>query len=1183
MPPDPPTAEPRRNIRIGKYEVLAHVATGGMGAVYKARDTETQREVAIKVLTGEMAAKPAMVERFRREARHAASLNHENIIRVYDFGESQGTLFLVMEFIEGIDLQEYIHSEGQLEPEESRQIMIQAARALNHAYQAGIVHRDIKPANFLLTRKHGRLVVKLADLGLAREASSDECRVTRAGTTVGTVDYMAPEQARDSGAADIRSDLYALGCTWFHMLAGEPPFPEGGLAERICKHMMDDPPDIREFNPQVSDDLAAILDRLLAKKPEDRFQTPAELVIALQELLPVTRSAPSSKRPSDTVVDADSSSTRSLPAPRPPATKITRRKSTSGSRAAARKDKNEPTFPWALVAGGAGLLGIILIVVLILLLGRGRTRPDILADVTPERAPSVAANSVVPTPAIKPELPTFPSTPLRPNPPAPKNDRLPALYKPARPIDLAALRAEVDRPWNDDRPAPPNIPVLRVARIPDGAGPCYPSLAEACAAAPPGQALVLEIHDNGPLFDPGLSLTGRDLIIRPGPGFRPLIVWDLARVCEEKGGPGGKTALPPLLTFLELKQGRLTLLGMDLVLQSPPGLASRLEVLQITGGSLDAAGCTFSLAGRQDAGIPLVRLLAGAAPSRCRLRQCYARGSSLVGLDLDASGTEVLLENCLLVGGPPPLLRLHAQHHPPGRLRLVRSTLIGSGDLLQIDSASKIPALEVWAWDALLTRCGEAAGGALLRLPVGATVAALKWQAVNSLYAGWGQLLGGSDMLIPGSDAQAWQRLWLRTEGDGAVREAWPPPPLRHAEDASVSSFRTQDSPVFFAATAAPQEPLGCPLSRLPAARDNWMALTVDRFVTPPLEPPGDPQAPSIPAPGDGRYHGESLDLTKTPLDLGLHLQQQQLAHSLGPCVVLQVRGTGEQPFTPVRLRKGTSLVLHVEPPAADAKPLTFILPPGQRTPSEALIEMEEGGLEVTGAEIRLPDSRFGSTVPSWLFKVAGGDLRLFRCRLFGPPVPPLRYRGLLCLQGSGQTGLDLARGCALNECVLTTSQAGIALQGVGARLLVYNSVIVAGQDALHLDLGASCKDRANVQCQLQRSTLAAGQALVYLHDLASASPPQEPVVIQSQDCAFLNPFITKNARPGLLHCEGRALGRGLLLWQSDGDLFDSRWHHGGLDGRRAGAAREAGFLAAAVGWYGSAPAGAGRGVAADV
>jgi len=278
MSSDPSPKRPRRAVRVGKYEVVAHIATGGMGAVYKAIDSVLKREVALKVLPPDMASKPNALERFRREARNAARLRHENIVTIYEFDQSGTTFYLAMEFIEGIDLQEYIERKGRLDPEEARIITIQAARALEHAHAQGVVHRDIKPSNFLVTRKGDKLVVKMSDFGLARETSDEEARVTREGHTVGTVDYMSPEQARDCGSADIRSDIYSLGCSLFHMLTGRPPFPEGSIPERLFKHAQAEPPDLRQLNPRVSEAFCAVVRRMLLKEADDRYQTPGALL-----------------------------------------------------------------------------------------------------------------------------------------------------------------------------------------------------------------------------------------------------------------------------------------------------------------------------------------------------------------------------------------------------------------------------------------------------------------------------------------------------------------------------------------------------------------------------------------------------------------------------------------------------------------------------------------------------------------------------------------------------------------------------------------------------------------------------------------------------------------------------------------------------------------------------------------
>jgi serine/threonine protein kinase len=282
MASETPAKGARHAIRIGKYEILTHIATGGMGAVYKALDVDLGREVALKVLPPEIAARPDMLERFRREAHHAAQLRYKHIVSVYDFGEANGTFFLALEFVDGIDLLEYIRRKGPLHPKEARSILIQAAKALLHAHRHGIVHRDVKPSNFLITQRKGRPFVRLTDLGLARGINDNDFRVTVTGVTVGTVDYMSPEQARDSRAADSRSDIYSLGCTLYHMLTGRPPFAEGSLTERLYKHIQAEPPDVRPFNPQVTESLTAILRRMLAKDPADRYQTPHDL---LQDLL----------------------------------------------------------------------------------------------------------------------------------------------------------------------------------------------------------------------------------------------------------------------------------------------------------------------------------------------------------------------------------------------------------------------------------------------------------------------------------------------------------------------------------------------------------------------------------------------------------------------------------------------------------------------------------------------------------------------------------------------------------------------------------------------------------------------------------------------------------------------------------------------------------------------------------
>jgi len=266
---------------IGKYQIEKKIGSGGMGIVYLAQDTQLKRSVALKVMSPDKAKNPILVKRFRAEAQAAAQLRHENIVAVYDSGEFDGYLFIAMEYVDGDDLFEIGRRRGVTPVKRSVEIIKQIASGLQHAFERGIVHRDIKPSN-LLIRRDG--VVKLADLGLARSIDDTiETNITRAGTTVGTVDYMSPEQGRNSKSADVRSDIYSLGCTWYHMLTGEPPYPEGSLTNKLQAHAFKPIPDAREKNSRVPEGLVAVLQRMMAKSPEDRYQSPLELLNDLDQ------------------------------------------------------------------------------------------------------------------------------------------------------------------------------------------------------------------------------------------------------------------------------------------------------------------------------------------------------------------------------------------------------------------------------------------------------------------------------------------------------------------------------------------------------------------------------------------------------------------------------------------------------------------------------------------------------------------------------------------------------------------------------------------------------------------------------------------------------------------------------------------------------------------------------------
>lgn len=311
-----PRNNKRRYAPVGDYEILAHIATGGMGVVYQAKHTKTAQIVALKVLSPNLASNATLLERFRREAHRGVRLRHENLVTMYEFNSTNGIHYLALEFVDGPDLHDYVAEKGPLGTPEATKLLIHAARVLQYLHAHQLVHRDIKPSNFLIARGDDQQLMKLTDLGLSRELHDEEFRVTKTDHTVGTIDYMAPEQARSSRLADIRSDIYSLGCTAYHMLTGRPPFPDGGLMERLCKHAESAPMDVRQLNSQVTPALAAVVHKMLAKKPCDRQQTPTQLLEELEQIL-APRETPSSARRKAPRIKANESPSQSFSAPSP--------------------------------------------------------------------------------------------------------------------------------------------------------------------------------------------------------------------------------------------------------------------------------------------------------------------------------------------------------------------------------------------------------------------------------------------------------------------------------------------------------------------------------------------------------------------------------------------------------------------------------------------------------------------------------------------------------------------------------------------------------------------------------------------------------------------------------------------------------------------------------------------------
>jgi serine/threonine protein kinase len=258
-------AGPVDEVAFGRYRLIGLIGEGAMDKVYKAHDTVIGRDVAIKVLPTELGAEPGYRERFRREAHTAARLTEPHIIPIYDTGEIDGHLYLVMPVIDGIDVHGLLQRDGPMSPQRAVQVIEQLAAALNAAHAAGLVHRDIKPSNALLT---GDDFVYLIDFGIAHDAAAT--KLTTTGMMVGTLAYMAPERFT-TGTADARADVYSLACVLYECLTGVTPFPGDSVEQQIAGHLTLDPPQPSSLSPAIAAGFDEVIAAGMAKKPDQRL------------------------------------------------------------------------------------------------------------------------------------------------------------------------------------------------------------------------------------------------------------------------------------------------------------------------------------------------------------------------------------------------------------------------------------------------------------------------------------------------------------------------------------------------------------------------------------------------------------------------------------------------------------------------------------------------------------------------------------------------------------------------------------------------------------------------------------------------------------------------------------------------------------------------------------------------
>ncbi len=288
-------------LTLGSYQMLAPLGQGGVSDVFRAWDTQRGREVALKVIRQDLNDEADALRQFQRELAAVTRLSHPNVIKTYDANQVGRINYFAMEYVEGLDLSQYIARVGALPLEYACDFIRMTAQGLQHAYQMGLVHRDIKPANLFLinppvdpgeppaVKRGPDPLVKILDWGLARMLPTpgevlraDSSLDPERGMLIGTADYVAPEQSRDASLVDIRADIYSLGCTFYFLLSGQVPFPGNSLMQKLLKHQTEEPVPIREQRPDVPEEVAQVVHKMLAKNPNDRYQIPLLVVAPLR-------------------------------------------------------------------------------------------------------------------------------------------------------------------------------------------------------------------------------------------------------------------------------------------------------------------------------------------------------------------------------------------------------------------------------------------------------------------------------------------------------------------------------------------------------------------------------------------------------------------------------------------------------------------------------------------------------------------------------------------------------------------------------------------------------------------------------------------------------------------------------------------------------------------------------------
>ena len=1186
--PDPSAHEgqPALPATVGRFRILKLLGTGGMGVVYQAHDPKKDRVVALKVLARDKASNPTLLHRFRSEALATRHLRHDNIVGVFEAGIVDGQFYIALEYVDGVDIAQLVQSRGRLPVPRSIDIIRQVTAALEHAFQQGIVHRDIKPSN-LLIRRDG--AVKLSDMGLARSTEDDEqSGITRAGTTVGTVDYIAPEQARDSKAADVRSDIYSLGCTWYHMLTGEAPYPDGTLTQKLKHHGSTPAPDPRLFNEQIHEDVVHVMARMLAKRPDQRFQSPTELLQALETLNPdrtevsrddiasLAEESPSEPRrstsqstpsvpptpdaantfresendpdpqpdtlstpppnpqpaplqdaiPTSRVADITSQPTRTAPTSHQAQQPPPSHESRRPSRQSSRSTSNpRPGFDWRrLVPVGLMLVGVSALLGFVWFLRS--------LGLSMEAPTSNAGDPEF----TKTQQTTSNNSPLDPternrvttNKGEPGSSAQSRLAPP--PVERVlcpkpTLRTGENRLLPEWVLRPPSQQLARLEV--GGRGPHhYDRLDEALAALPAAGGLI-RLNGPGPFFLRPTSLQEKaHVVIAPDTG-RSLVVLrgDISDSANGLSIPGGS-----------LRLERIDLVSADDQTQS----VAHRSLFTLSSGNLSLHNCsvTYSAARQTDTVVLSVSGTARTRPSRVLFDHVFLRGPVSTIVDSSFGRIDLVLANSLLINGDGPALSLavpglrdSAATDNSSFLRIISTTLSSKAALLHLHTASEAPAacpLQVELVNSVLTN--RTRDRAVL-LDMG------HWPQQDNPTPGKGRFLGLNWQTTASLVFGCRELIHLDPAVGPSIltfdewQQAWP----TTTDEATFQPERwpsapdpsSADSirPVLFDSETLKQAPVTTTSGEAPGCAAQSLPVPISTL--------RDRAIGLARRPTDIQaFPASSLDIRirlKDHPDLGKYLA----THTPENRTRLTVIGEGRHFTSPLRIENRT-LQIHFQD--MNDNPLVLVAhgsPKGQ-TPPPAMISVSQGHLLLRGGRFRLVAT--SNAPPARFLSVSDGSFTLEHCSVMSDArkkvAPPHVLIDWLT------TSAPISQPASRIDSSFLLSHGTLIRADLSRRnLLVRDSLLVSQGTLFQLETASGdTGDTSSVE--VHRSTLSSNR--VFFSVLVPQTP-SDPIDLFIEETVIAPGVDTSNgSRPTLLACPARAVRMSRITWWGRHNAFSS-------------------------------------------